>query len=198
MIAAASGRGRRECIAVAALAVASLVIISGSVATGHLTRAGPAAAALLVFVAAFHAQVLSWRSLIGLTVLIILFVPIRRYSLPASLPINLEPYRIVVAFVIVAWVLTLLIDRRLSIRASGFETPLFAYLGAVVLSLLANLDRVEATGTYTLKSLSFLLSYVIVFYIFVSVLRRAKDIDFFVRLLVTGGGIVGAFASSSP
>lgn len=194
MIAAASGRGRRECIAVAALALASLVIISGSVATGHLTRVAPVAAGALVFLAVFHMQTFSWRSLVGMTVLIILFVPIRRYSLPASLPINLEPYRIAVAFVIVAWVLTLLIDRRLSIRASGFEAPLFAYLGVVMLSLLVNGSRVNAVGTFALKNASFLISYVIVFYIFVSVLRRARDVDFFVRLLVTGGGILGALA----
>ena len=64
------------------------------------------------------------------------------------------------AFVILAWILTLLIDRRVAIRASGFDAPILAYLAVVGLSLLANVDRVEQLHTYTLKSVSFLLSYV--------------------------------------
>ena len=125
---------------------------------------------------------------------IILFVPIRRYSLPASLPFNLEPYRIAVGLLIAAWFMTALIDRRVTFRRSGLEAPLFTYLFVIVLSLIANTGRVNAVGTFAVKNLTFLVSYVIVLYVFISLMRTALDIDFFVRLLVAGGGILGFFA----
>jgi len=96
--------------------------------------------------------------------------------------------------VILAWILTLLIDRKLRFRASGFDAPILAYLAVVGLSLLANVDRVEQLHTYTLKSVSFLLSYVLVFYFVLSVLRTVRDVDSLVRLLVACGGVVGFFA----
>ncbi len=60
--------------------------------------------------------------------------------------------------------------------------------------MVANPSRVEAVGSYTFKNISFLLSFVLIFYVFVSILRSARDIDFFVRLLVAGGGALGFFA----
>lgn len=194
MIGADAERRPRERLAFAAIVVASLVVLIGAVGTGEHVRATAGVLALVVLVTVFYERLVSLPALLVLTVLTILFVPIRRYSIPGSLPFHLEPYRMLVAFVIAAWILALLIDRRVRLRATGLEAPIFCYLGAVVLSLVANPTRVEAVGSFTWKSVSFLLSYVFVFYVFVSVLRSAKDIDFFVRLLVTGGGVLGFFA----
>ncbi len=194
MIGADAERRPRERLAFAAIVVASLVVLIGAVGTGQHVRATAGVLALVVLVTVFYERLVSLPALLVLTVLTILFVPIRRYSIPGSLPFHLEPYRMLVAFVIAAWILALLIDRRVRLRATGLEAPIFCYLGAVVLSLVANPTRVEAVGSFTWKSVSFLLSYVFVFYVFVSVLRSAKDIDFFVRLLVAGGGVLGFFA----
>ena len=193
-VAAVAGRTRRECLLGAALACTALAATAASVASGHYMRGVPVVGALVVLLAVFHARLLSWRSLISMTILVILFIPIRRYSLPASLPFNLEPYRIVVALVIVGWLMTVLINRGTRLRASGFERPLFAYMGVILLSLLANRSRVEAVGSFTVKAITFFLSYVLVFYFVVSVMRRVRDIDFFVRLLAAGGGVLGASA----
>ena len=38
---------------------------------------------------------IGWPRLIAALILIILFIPIRRYTLPANLPFQLEPYRAV-------------------------------------------------------------------------------------------------------
>ena len=137
-------------------------------------RATAAVLTVLVLVTVFYERVVSLRALLVLAVLTILFIPIRRYSLPGSLPFNLEPYRVFVAFIIAAWILALLVDRRVRLRASGLEAPLLCYLGAVVLSMVANPSRVEAVGSYTWKNISFLLSYVFVFYVFVSVLAERE------------------------
>src|SRR5712692_1969044 len=56
--------------------------------------------------------VMGWRGLLSLTLCIILFVPIRRYTLPGHLPFHLELYRVVVAFVALGWTTSLLVDRR--------------------------------------------------------------------------------------
>jgi hypothetical protein len=79
--------------------------------------------------------VLQWQSLILTLVLIILFIPIRRYRMPGNLPFQLEPYRLFVAFLAIAWISSLLIDPRVRLRRSGFEGPImlfcFAALGSV-------------------------------------------------------------------
>jgi hypothetical protein len=81
-----------------------------------------------------------------------------------------------------------------TLRRSGFEAPLFCYLAVIAVSLVVNRARFDSTTTYTLKNLTFLLSYIVFFYAVVSVVRRARDIDFVVRLLVGGGGVLGFLA----
>ena len=58
--------------------------------------------AVLVVAVSAHRVLLTWQSLMSFTILVILFIPIKRYVLPSSLPFQLEPYRIVVAL-IAAW-----------------------------------------------------------------------------------------------
>ena len=66
--------------------------------------------------AALHHSLLRWHSLLGLIVVVVLFIPIGRYHLPGSLPFNLELYRVVVALVVLIWLTSLLIDRRVTLR----------------------------------------------------------------------------------
>jgi polysaccharide biosynthesis protein PslJ len=58
----------------------------------------------------------------------------------------------------------------------------------------ANLDRVNAAGTLVVKQFSFFLSYLLVVYFIVSVIRSRRDLDRMLRLLVAGGTIVAAAA----
>ena len=88
-----------------------------------------------------------WRSQVALIVLIIFFIPIKRYTLPASLPFQLEPYRLVVALVFLAWVTSTLIDPRVRFRKTAFDAPILLYLVCIVLSLLANPHRVASLST---------------------------------------------------
>jgi len=136
-------------------------------------------------------RLLQWPALIASMTLIILFVPIRSYSLPASLPINLEPYRLVVAFVVGIWLASSLIDRRVRFRSSGLiDRPLTVFLTIVLVSLIANIGRVESVGSDAIKALIFLLSFVLVVYLVASVVRSQRDLDFQVDVLVYGGALV--------
>ena len=114
----------------------------------------------------------------------ILFVPIGRYTLPAELPFQLELYRVVIALVAVAWLSSLLIDPRTRLRSSGTEAPVAAFLIAILMSILFNLPRVESVSSFFDKSITFFLSFFVVFYIVVSLVRRPREIDFLVRILV--------------
>jgi O-antigen ligase len=180
----------------ASITLAALLVLSVSVVSGMGTRAvAPALFAVVtITVARNHLRrLLEWRVLLGLTVLVILFIPIRRYTLPASLPFQLEPYRLIVAAVAVAWLTSLLIDPRVRLRAAGLEGPIFLFVGAIFGSLLANHARVNETSPFVIKGVSFFLSYVLVYLLVVSLVRSTAAIDFLGWLLAGGGAAVALF-----
>ena len=124
----------------------------------------------------------------------ILFIPMGRYTLPASLPFNLEPYRVLVACVAVGWGTSLLIDPRVRFRRTPVDGPLIACALAVIFSEIVNHVRVAAIQSFVIKQLLFLLSYLVVVYLIVSVVRRFEDVDFLARVLTGGGAVVAFFA----
>lgn len=188
------GEGRREPVVASVIVLAALTLVAATVLAGAAVQVSVPVLGFVVLLAVTHKWLLAWRSLLGLTVLTILFIPIKRYTLPGGLPFNLELYRVLVAFIVIAWLTALLVDPRVRLRASGLETPLLGFLAIVMLSLLANSSRVNALGDDVVKTVTFFLSYVLVFYFVVSVARRPREIDFVVRILVLGGGVLGFFA----
>lgn len=176
-------------ILVSALAVLALTILAGL----PLRHTGPVVI-LAVFAAATYRWALQWHVLVIATILVILFIPIRRYALPGDLPFELEPYRVVVALVAAAWVSSLLIDRRVRLRRSGFEGPLLLFAFAALGSLVVNPARVAAVEPDVVKELMFFGSFFIVFFLIVSVVRKPRHVDLIVTALVAGGAVVALFA----
>ena len=103
------------------LVLAGLGILSLATATGRGAKYIAPIVVLSAIFAALHRSLLKWHSLVGLIVAVVLFVPIGRYSLPANLPFNLELYRLVVALVVLIWLSSLLIDRRVRLRSTPFD-----------------------------------------------------------------------------
>jgi O-antigen ligase len=164
------------------------------------------ATAVLVFAVA---TIRTWHALIAIVVVIVLFIPIRRYQFASGLPFDLEPYRIFLAVVGCFWIAGLLTDARVRIRGSGFEGPLGLFLLAVLGSLLTNMDRLRAREYFilngatfvredlaidVLKTFLFLLSFYLVFYFTLSVVRNERSIHAMLKVLVGGTAIVGFFA----
>ena len=87
------------------------------------TQANPILAAMAggLMVAAWHRYLLAWPTMLGALLVVILFLPIRRYSVGGHLPIDLEPYRLVVAVVLMVWVLSLLTDPETRWRRTGLD-----------------------------------------------------------------------------
>lgn len=159
---------------------------------------GPKPVAVLVGLTAIVALsgrvFVGWRKLLATLILIILFIPIRRYALPGNLPFQLEPYRIFVAFFVLGWVASLLVDSRTRFRRTGLEGPVLLLVGSAIASIIANPGRVSATSSEVNKSFTFFLSFIIVLYATASVIRRLDDVDYLAKTLVWGGAVVAFFA----
>jgi O-antigen ligase/polysaccharide polymerase Wzy-like membrane protein len=176
--------------------VGVFLVLAAGVAAGAPARILAPAAAISVLVVMLQRRLTSWNALLALTIIVILFIPIRRYSMPGNLPFQLEPYRLAVASVAAAWVTSLLIDRRVRIRPTGLEGPLVAFAVCALGSVLANSSRIDALNvqSYVAKKLTFFLSFYLVVYIVMSVVRTQKQVDFLLRVLVGGGALVAAAA----
>jgi polysaccharide biosynthesis protein PslJ len=178
----------------AGIVVAALSILTITITTGWALKATVPMIALIVAAAVWYRQLLAWRTLLVLVLVVIMFIPMRRYELPASLPFKLEPYRVIVALVVLGWITSLLYDPKVRLRASGFEAPFLLYVFAALLSDVANPVRVKAEQTYVVKNLTFLLSFVLVFYLVVSVIRSLGHLELLLKTLVLCGAIVAVAA----
>lgn len=206
-----AGEGIRGPAASTALMFAALAALTvGTVSDLRLERA----ALLVIFaVAGFlsHHWLLRWDVLVGLLVVVILFIPIRRFVLPGDFGFQLEPYRLLVAVLFGAWGSSLLIDPRVRLRRTGLEAPLWLFVVAAFGSILVNLDYLKNGAQYVdpvtrivsqgslesnvVKALTFFASFVLVFYFIVSVVRQPRRVEGLIKLLVCCGGVVAVLSA---
>jgi hypothetical protein len=154
------------------------------------------AAALAFVVAAFHRVVLNWRVVVAALLVLIMFIPMRRYTLPfGAFGFQLEPYRVFVGVLAAGWGISLLIDRRVLIKGSGLEGPIVAIALSIVCSLMLNADAIARHGLQNeiVKAGTFFATFFVVFYLVVSLLRPA-DIRPLVQILVAAGALVALLA----
>ncbi len=166
------------------------------VAIALVTDTGPSVELALVVamgtaIATWHKSLLTWRTLVVATLLVILFIPIRLYTLPGDLPFQLEPYRVAVAALVAMWLSALLIDPRVRLRQTGFDAPIALIVLAVLLSVVLNPGRVSGVSDIVAKELTFLASFFVMLYMLVSVVTDRSFVRAITRTLVIGGAIVG-------
>ncbi len=165
-------------------------MLAAAVSSGLLPAAvAPLVLAVILF-ATLQRTLLRWDSLVGLILVIVLFVPITRYRLPANLPFQIELYRLVVALVVFIWITSLLIDQRVRLERTAFDKPLLLIVLWALASEVANPGRVESLSTYVAKSLTFFLSFVLVYYVTASVIRRRSEAILLLKVLVLGCGVI--------
>lgn len=150
--------------------------------------------ACVAVLAGWTRQLTRWRNLLAGLLLVILFIPIKRYNLPGNLPFQLEPYRIVVAGLALLWVLAMLADPAVRLRRTRLDAPLLMILLTAFLSDLVNLSRVRQISSDVLKGQTFFVSFFVVLYLVVSLVRSRRDLTFIVQLLGAGGGVIAASA----
>ena len=155
-------------------------------------------AAALMVALAYVAPYLfrSWRALIALLIIVVLFIPIKRYQFPVHLPFDLEPYRVVVGCLVLIWCGALLVDPKLRLRKSGLETPILFWFLVILSSICVNFQWIEQSGitVEVVKTLSFFASFFLTYFLIVSATRTRGDLNFMIRVLVGGGAIVAFFA----
>ncbi len=157
----------------------------------------PAAVVLAIIVVLMAAHVASrWSWLVSGLVIIDLLIPSDgRYTLSGISAFQLEPYRLFVGLLLIGWFASLLCDRRVKIRRTGFEAPLGLVLFATAGSLLLNPSRVTGTFSIVIKSISLEASFLLVIYLVVSVVRTRAILDWLVKILVCAGTIEGVSAT---
>lgn len=188
--AARLGRGRlRQSVAATGFVLLALLLEYGAG-----VRVGTVALAAIALLVAAYRQLFAWRNLLVGLIAVILFIPVGLYSLPGHLPFALEPYRLYVALLLALWLSSLLIDRRVRLRMGLLGGLLLVLLGATLASDLVNPGRVHAVGSIPIKRLTFFASFVLVYFVVVSLVRHARDLDFLVRVMVGGGSVLACFA----
>ena len=191
---AIAGEGQRGAAIAAGVVAVCFVAIATSAVLGSVASKVVPVAVVVMALAFVNRSFLRWRSLLAALIVVIFFIPIGRYSLPASLPIQLEPYRLLAALIIVGWLTSLLIDPRVRLRATGYEAPLGLFLFACIASLVLNPERITAAGSVLDKSLMFFASFLFVVYVVGSVARRSADIDRLLKVAVACGAVVAISA----
>ena len=191
LVAAGEERGPyiSSAVVLGALALLTLTVFTGT----RPLETAPVIALAIVFALAYR-TLLTWDSLLAVLVLVILFIPIQRYVLPGSLPFELEPYRLLVAFIVAGWTASLLVDPRVQLRRTGLELPVGLIVASVLGSIVANAGRVAAREPEVAKGVTFLLSFLLLFFLIASIVRTAEQVDRLLRVLVGGGAVLAAFA----
>jgi hypothetical protein len=185
---------RAPAVSVAVVVGALLMLVLGVLTAIPSLELG---AMFLIFVGIIaYKPLLHWPTLLGVMLLTILLIPIKRYSLPGDLPFQLEPYRLLVAIVAGGWLVSLLVDPRVRLRGSGLGPPLFLMLFAALGSVVVNDARITSLGVETkvVKELTFLVSFVIVLYLVVSVTKTWAAVDTLVKVGVAGAAFVAFLA----
>jgi polysaccharide biosynthesis protein PslJ len=137
---------------------------------------------------------IDWRWPLAMILIVILFIPMKRYALPVNLPFELETYRVVVALVVVLWALSLLAQPDVALRRSGLDGPVLLYAFALLASDFANPGRMAQYQSLVIRSLTMALSVVVVFYFVVSVVRTFSQLLAVVKLVVAATSVLAVLA----
>ena len=190
-----NGDVARDITRLALLLLALLVLLGGALGGGVAAFLAALVAFALGSVAALGARLLDWRVLTLLVLTTIFVFPVRRVTLEIQMPIDPDPYRIVVFGVLVVWLVALLIDADVRLRATRFDWPLGLFSAAVVLSIALNPGLVNGHGQDVLKALLLVAIYVLFYYFVASVFTQRGDVELLVRALVVGASGIALLAT---
>jgi len=135
-----------------------------------------------------------WHWLLAAWTLVLLFIPPRRYQLPVELPFELDPNRLVTMLLVALFVLSLLADERVRLRASGLEAPLALFAVGVLGSELTNPSRVSLHQANVVKALAVLFGAIIAFYLTVNFVSSPRAVEATLTVLVLGGSVLAVLA----
>jgi hypothetical protein len=150
-------------------------------------------AALLALVET-RATIWTWGTAMVFLVALIWLIPIKLYAFPIEVGFRLEPYRVVVILFTLALVAAAAMG-RIRLTAAGAGPSLALLAGVAILTQIVNYGTLNAGGDETaLKSLSYMLGFILVFVLVASVLTSMERLDDVLRALVVCAVVVALFA----
>ncbi|GAA1467017.1 O-antigen ligase family protein [Microbacterium thalassium] len=184
--------GVRQLIAgaiVAVIAVASVLLLPPLIAGAVLLTVA------LLYLA--RRLVFSWIGGLTILVAVVMFIPVRRYSLPIPLPFALEPYRVVLILLLIAVLGALVLDRTRRWQPVAFGWPIGIFVGTLMLSVIVNgtslvEQNLASTAVGALVNYGILLS---TFYIVRQLVTTERIVMGLLTGLVWSGVIVAILAT---
>jgi hypothetical protein len=174
---------RTEKLVYAALLLALLLIVATAVTRVQATVTLGGITLGLILIAARRA-LLAWPTLLGLIVLVIVLVPVKRYTLGGGFPFQLEPYRVLIAGISFMWIAGLMADPATRLRRTGLELPILLFGIAIVGSLITNLDRASSLSGDVLRTTSTWIGFFLLMYLAAGAIRTRRHLDSILMLLV--------------
>jgi len=175
----------------ATVVAASVALLAAYLARGHgnlkyapLIVIGP------ILTIVFVSLAKRWSWMVALTVVVVIVIPNDgRYTLAAHLPIQMEPYRVIVGLVIVGWLVALLVDPRVRACATRLDRPIALIVIATLGSEFMNPGRMATVTSYVIKAIWLLACLVLLYYVIVSVIRNRATLDRLIAVVVSAGCI---------
>jgi hypothetical protein len=175
----------------------TLALAAGVVAGGNATAVGALAflAATFVALGQTSSRLVTWPNAFLVFIAALWFVPIKLYRFPVDLPFHLELYRVMILALVVAFLVNSLVTKR-HVESLGAGPPLFLLAATALAAQIVNAQDINVPGTegQAVKSLSMLLSLIVVFLLVASTIKTFREIELLVIGLVIGGAIVAAAA----
>ena len=173
-------------------------MLAAGIAVGDRAAAYGAVAFLIATLLALgetYRPVFTWKAGVVSLILVIWFVPIKKYRLPVDLPFDLEPYRLFILLLGFLWLLAF-ISGRVTISAGGQSAPLLLLVVVSVGALVVNIGRISDAGleTQSIKSLSFFLSFLLAFLLISSTVRAYDELNAAFVALVVGAVVASLVA----
>ena len=177
--------------ALAAAFVAALALLGFFVAAC-------AAAVLALIVSRVSVGALNVRVLVWVLAGVAFLLP-DRFAIAGSLPIDLEPYRILFGFITLLWLVVLLTNPDARIRRTFVDLPLLVIFASMLASVVANPERANRFGESITKALLLFTTYILLVYLVCSVFDSLEHTRRFISILVALGTIVagGAIVESA-
>lgn len=169
-----------------------VALLLGAVVLPPMVVGGAALAISLLYL--FRRRVFNWTAMLFVLAAIVMFVPVRRYAFPIPLPFALEPYRVVLAALLVAIGIALLSNRSLRRIRVPFAVPVLAFLASLALSFAANIVSLTQNDLVigslgSIVQMAFLLSLAIV----VRQLLTSEKVVYGLMTFIVWAGVIVAF-----
>ena len=151
--------------------------------------------AAILAVADSARPVFTWPNAIVTLVAVIWFIPIKLYSLPISLPFNLEPYRLLLLVLVGAWLAQVAI-RRGRLDGASRGDPILLLIAVAVTATVVNYDALVAADLTSspINTAAYFLSFLLIFVLIASVVEDRATVDLILKTMLLCAFVVAVFA----